>query len=214
MSAASWDCTKPFGLLCTEHGEQIQLRCKRWRSCRGCAMWKQWQLTTRFLAGVTGAPEGLHAMFFTLTFPRSAAPTEDEAHASLRRLVVALRREDRLDQYGWVLQRQRNGTLHYHGIAWMPWMDDGLQQWRALVVRSGFGPQQRLEVAKPAHARYCCRYISTNLAALAPAKRAYSFSRGFPQPAASPPDPMEATLAALGFYPEACEWVPASWLSL
>jgi hypothetical protein len=37
-------------------------------------------------------------------------------------------------------------------------------------------------VAEPSHAGYVTRYISTRLAELAPLRRAYSFSRNFPQP--------------------------------
>lgn len=119
-------------------------------------------------------------MFFTLTFPLAAAPDEDDAHRSLRSLVRRLRYRDLLDDYGWVLQRQQNGTLHYHGIAHMPWLDDGLREWRRLIVASGFGVQNKLVVAEPQHAGYCARYISSRLAKLAPLRRAYSFSRNFP----------------------------------
>lgn len=209
--AVSWECTKPFSLVCVEHGHDLAIRCKRWRSCRGCAMWKQWQLASRFLAGIAEVPDELRPMFFTLTFPEAQAPSEDQAHASWKALYRALRKEELLGDFGWVLQRQKNGTLHYHGIAHMPWMDDGLQGWREAVHRAGFGTQQRLVVAKPQHARYCCRYISTRLAALAPAKRAYSFTPGFPKPPERR-DEMEEWLATVGIVPERCDWVPAWWL--
>jgi hypothetical protein len=87
-----------------------------------------------------------------------------------------------LGAYGWVLQRQRNGTLHFHGIAHLPWFADGLAEWRELLVKSGFGVQNKLVVAERQHARYCAKYISTRLAGLAPLRRAYGFSADFRSP--------------------------------
>jgi hypothetical protein len=111
-----------------------------------------------------------------LTFPASRAPDETEAHRALRSLTRRLRHRDLLSEYGWVLQRQRNGTLHYHGLMLdMPFMDDGLALWRELVVASGFGPIQNLQLAKRAHYRSRC--ISSRLAKLAPLHRAYGSPR-------------------------------------
>lgn len=120
-------------------------------------------------------------MFFTLTFPADRAPDESEAHNCWRSLVGRLRYREQLGAYGWVLQRQLGGTLHYHGIAHMPWQRDGLAEWRKLIVDSGFGPQNYLVLADPEHAAYCARYISRNLASLARLRRAYSFSPSFPR---------------------------------
>lgn len=121
-------------------------------------------------------------MFFTLTFPAAAASDENAAHAAWRSLVGRLRYREQLGAFGWVLQRQQGGTgtLHYHGIAHMPWFDDGLAEWRRLIVKSGFGVQNRLVVARREHAGYCAKYISTRMATLAPMRRAYGFSRDFP----------------------------------
>jgi len=155
--AVSWQCTKPFNLVCVEHGHDLAIRCKRWRSCRGCAMWKQWQLTTRFLAGIVSVPPHLRPMFFTLTFPAAVAPTEEEAHARWRRLYGEMRALDLLGEFGWVLQRQKNGTLHYHGIAHMSWMTDNLALWRHLSVWTlAVAPPWTLEVAPP-RVGCCCR---------------------------------------------------------
>src|SRR4051812_34384504 len=63
----------------------------------------------------------------------------------------------------------------------MPWFDDDLAGWRRLIVKSGFGVQNRLVVARSDHAGYCARYISTRMAALAPLRRAYGFYRDFPR---------------------------------
>ncbi len=119
-------------------------------------------------------------MFFTLTFPLTRAPDEDEAHRAWRSLVARLRYRGYLGAYGWVLQRQRNGTLHFHGISHLPWFADGLAEWRELLVKSGFGVQNKLVVAERQHAGYCAKYISTRLAELAPLRRAYGFSADFP----------------------------------
>jgi hypothetical protein len=171
-------------------------------------MRKQWELTQRFIAGIENPSDPLRAMFFTLTFPLDAAPDEAEAQAALRSLVRRLRHRRKLGAYGWVLQRQRNGTLHFHGIAHMPWFDDGLAEWRHLIVASGFGPQNRLVLAEPHHARYCARYLSGRLASLAPLHRAYSFSRSFPQSARTVRRAHRAELAeSIGMVPE-CDWVP------
>ena len=120
-------------------------------------------------------------MFFTLTFPLANAPDEDEAHRAWRSLVARLRYRDYLGAYGWVLQRQYNRTLHFHGIAHMPWFADGLAEWRELLVKSRFGVQNKLVVADLQHAGYCAKYISTRLAELAPLRRAYGFSADFPR---------------------------------
>lgn len=139
-------------------------------------------------------------MFFTLTFPENRAPDEDAAYAAFRSLVRRLRYRDLLAAYGWVLQRQRNGTLHYHGIAHMRWFSDGLAEWRDLIQVSGFGMQNRLVIARSAHAGYCARYISTNLAELAKLRRAYTFSRGFPRP----PERTRETADPR------CDWLPTA----
>lgn len=120
-------------------------------------------------------------MFFTLTFPLATAPDEDEAHRAWRSLVARLRYRGYLGEYGWVLQRQKQGTLHFHGIAHLPWFSDGLAEWRQLILKSGFGVQNKLVVADLQHAGYCAKYISTRLAELAPLRRAYGFSAGFPR---------------------------------
>lgn len=162
-------------------------------------------------------------MFFTLTFAEAEAPSEDQAHRSLRSLVGRLRYREQLGPFGWVLQRQENGVLHYHGIAQMPWQNDGLALWRELIVKSGFGPQNRLEVARISHAAYCARYISRNLALVAPLRRAYSFSPQFPKvPEKSQPEAtdVEDALLAIGAGPlcewarssPSCSWLPASSL--
>ena len=176
-----WACSNPMRLACMHHGEDLAVRCGRWRTCPGCSVWKQWTLKQRFIAGIEQVPAGRLAMFFTLTFPESEAPDEDAAHEAWRSLVGRLRYREQLGAFGWVLQRQRNGTLHYHGIAHMPWFDDDLAGWRRLIVKSGFGVQNRLVVARNDHAGYCARYISTRMAALAPLRRGYGFSRDFPR---------------------------------
>lgn len=147
-------------------------------------------------------------MFFTLTFPLANAPDEDEAHRAWRSLVARLRYRDYLDEYGWVLQRQKQGTLHFHGIAHLPWFADGLIEWRELLVKSGFGVQNKLVVADLQHASYCAKYISTRLAELAPLRRAYGFSADFPQPKALTD---RAVLAQrFGIVPEDdCDWTPS-----
>lgn len=201
-------CAQPFRLTCATHGEAIVVPCGRWRSCSGCAVRKQWEISARLKAGIEQAPSPFHPMFFTLTFPRDQAPDENAAHAALRSLVQRLRYRGYLSEYAWVLQRQKNGTLHHHGIAWLPWFDDDLAEWRRLVVASGFGVQNRLVVANRSHAGYCARYVSGRFAALAPMRRAYSFSRGFPQ---TPYKTERARLAEvgapIGLQPE-CEWLP------
>jgi hypothetical protein len=229
-----WECSNPFPLTCTNHGEDIAVRCGRWRTCPGCSVWKQWTLTQRFLAGIDSenVPADKVAMFVTLTFALSRAPDEDGAHNALRSLVGRLRYRDYLGAYGWVLQRQKNGTLHYHGI-WhvRPFPPaDKLAEWRGLIQKSGFDVQNRIEVASREHAWYCSRYISRRLAPLAPLRRAYGFSREFPKSeyeerrglfvignpgttlAAQPPTASNlAELAAhFGVEPEdACVWVPS-----
>ena len=207
---ASWACGAPFKLGCVAHGETISVRCGRWRTCRGCALWKQWQLTQRFTAGIEKTPSPFVPLFFTLTFPADQAPTEDDAHTAWRSLVARLRYRDRLGAYGWVLQRTKRGTLHFHGIAHMVrWpQDDGLAEWRMLLEASGFGIQNRLEPANAARARYCARYISTGLATLAPLRRAYGFSRDFPLSHYDEERLRVARVGAeIGMRPE-CEWLP------
>ena len=142
-----FQCSNPFPLTCINHGEDISVRCGRWRSCPGCSLWKQWTLKQRFIAGIEDVPAGKMPMFFTLTFPLDHAPDEDEAHRAWRSLVARLRYRGYLDAYGWVLQRQRNETLHFHGIAHLPWFADGLAEWRELLVKSRFGVQNKLVVA-------------------------------------------------------------------
>jgi hypothetical protein len=121
-------------------------------------------------------------MFFTLTFPVSAAPDESEAQRALRSLLGRLKYRQRLGCYGWVLQRQKNESLHFHGIAHLVYFSD-LALWRDLIVKSGFGVQNRLVVAADRHAGYIAKYISrrNGLAVLAPLRRAYGFSADFPQ---------------------------------
>jgi hypothetical protein len=165
-------------------------------------------LTQRLIAGVENVPAEKVPMFFTLTFPLAHAPDESEAHRAWRSLVARLRYRDYLGAYGWVLQRQRNGTLHFHGIAHMPWFDDGLAEWRELLVKSGFGVQNKLVVAERQHAGYCAKYISTRLAELAPLRRAYGFSASFPR---SKFEADRALVAELyGVVPDSnCAWVPS-----
>jgi hypothetical protein len=206
-------CSNPLALTCTHHGNEIQVPCGRWRTCPGCARRLQWKLRQRFLAGIAQVPTGSLPMFFTLTFPASAAPTEADAHAALRALVRRLRYRGYLGAYGWVLQRTNAGTLHYHGIAHMPWFNDGLAEWRELIQASGFGVQNKLVRAKASHAGYCARYISTRLAELAPLRRAYSFSRTFPPSAweadrKAKKEQREQFFEAFGEEPD-CEWLPS-----
>lgn len=162
-------------------------------------------------------------MFFTLTFPAARAPDEAEAHATWRSLVSRLRYRGQLGPYGWVLQRQLGGTLHYHGIAHMPWQTDDLTMWREQIGKSGFGVQNRLEVARPSHAGYCAGYISRNLASLARLRRAYSFSPNFPRaPAYSRQEASElaeavrdigaGALCEFGRSAPDCHWYPGNAL--
>jgi hypothetical protein len=203
-------CARPFRLYCLSHAERRLVPCRRWRHCEGCARRLQGELVARFVRSIEEAPDELPDKFFTVTFPNSRAPDETEAHRALRSLTRRLRHRELLDQYGWVLQRQRNGTLHYHGLmTGMPFMDDGLALWRELVVASGFGPIQNLQQAKREHASYCARYISTRLAKLAPLHRAYGFSQGFPQaPIVEARRAREEAGALIGMA-STCEWVPA-----
>jgi len=137
---------------------------------------------------------------------QSAALVQSDVTCLWRSLTRRLRHRDLLGEYGFVLQRTRQGTLHFHGIAQMPWMDDGLDEWRALLTASGFGLQNKLVVAEPSHAGYVTRYISTRLAELAPLLRAYGFSRGFPQPqAVKERERADELLDELGASPE-CQW--------
>ncbi len=151
-------------------------------------------------------PSGKQAMFFTLTFPAQNAPDENEAQRCWRSLTRRLRYRDLLGEYGFVLQRTKQETLHFHGIAHMPWMEDDLAEWRALLTASGFSVQNKLVVAEPSHAGYVTRYISTRLADLAPLRRAYGFSRRFPEAHAARERQVEqALLAELGAAPH-CHW--------
>lgn len=131
-------------------------------------------------------------MFVTLTFARENAPDESTAHKALRSLVSRLRYRHQLGAYAWVLERQGNGdpegltpeqrlgTLHYHGIWHMPWLD-GLDEWCDLIVKSGFGPRNRITVADRDRAYYCTKYIGKDPAELRPLRRAFGFSREFPR---------------------------------
>ena len=201
-----WRCRNPLSLTCTYHGDEIEVPCGRWRTCKPCCRRLQHRLRHRFLAGIAEVASGKQAMFFTLTFPAQDAPDEDEAQRCWRSLTRRLRYRDLLGEYGFVLQRTRQGTLHFHGIAQMPWMDDGLDAWRALLTASGFGVQNKLVVAEPSHAGYVTRYISARLADLAPLRRAYGFSRKFPQPPAiKKRQETDELLAELGAESE-CDW--------
>ena len=169
-------------MTCANHGIDIPIPCGRWRLCGGCGRRLQWQLIQRFLAGIQQSEEPYVPMFFTLTFALSNAPDEDQAHAAIRSLVSRLRYRDQLGPYGWVLHRQKNGTLHHHGIVHMRYQKDDLKLWRELIKASGFGEQNKLLVAEPKHARYCARYITRSLGMFSPLGRAYSFSQRFPKP--------------------------------
>lgn len=202
-------CSNPFSLTCVAHAETVAVRCKRWRTCPGCARWKEFSLKQRFLAGIQAESPGRLPMFFTLTFPQSAAPDEDGAHESWRRLVARLDYRKMLGPYGWVLQRQRNQTLHYHGVAFLPFQNDRLSLWRELLTKSGFGVQNKLVVADDHHAGYIARYIARRkgLAVLAPLRRAYGFSADFPQAAVLTE---RSLLAEYGVVPDSdCVWVPS-----
>ncbi len=165
-------------------------------------------LTQRLIAGVENVPAGKLPMFFTLTFPLARAPDECEAHRAWRSLVARLRYREYLGAYAWVLQRQRNGTLHFHGIAHLPWFADGLAEWRELLVKSGFGVQNKLVAAERQHAGYCAKYVSTRLAELAPLHRAYGFSAEFPQPKAVT-DRAELAEGYGVVLDSDCTWVPS-----
>lgn len=225
-----WECQNKFPLVCGNHGENLWVPCGRWKTCVPCRVRKSMDLKSRFLAGIREVPSELRPMFVTLTFSRDEAPEEDEAHKALRSLVAKLRYRGYLGAYGWVLQRQGNGTedgdgnfvpgtLHYHGIFHLPWLDDDLKEWRKLVEASGFGRQQNIKLAKPRHAGYVSNYLSSRLARLNPVRRAYSFSRDFPR------SPFElerkSWKEARRFLKEAevlagCDWLPAqevaAWL--
>jgi hypothetical protein len=106
---------------------------------------------------------------------------EDGAQQAWRSLVGRLRYRDYLGVVGYTKERQKNGTLHYHGIAHLPWFDDGLAEWRELIIKSGFGQINRLEIAQKTSAGYCAKYIAKGLAEVAPLRRAYGFSADFPR---------------------------------
>jgi hypothetical protein len=161
------------------------------------------------MAGIEHVPAGKKPMFFTLTFPADRAPDETEAQKSWRSLVRRLRYRNLLAEYGFVLHRTKRGTLHFHGIAQMPFMCDDLTEWRRLIEASGFGAQNKLVVAKPSHAGYVTRYISHRLADLAPLRRAYGFSREFPQPEAVQEKGREADLLAEIGAKSECDWQPS-----
>lgn len=175
-----WECQNRFPLTCIKHGEQISVPCGRWKTCHACRITKSWELRSRFINGIQEVPNGKLPMFVTLTFPEDRAPDEDQAHLALRSLVARLRYRDYLGAYGWVLQRQKNDSLHYHGIFHLPWFTDDLKEWRDLAVVSKFGPQQNIKIANVKHATYLSRYISNRLAKLSPVRRAFSFSQDFP----------------------------------
>lgn len=202
-----WRCPNPLTLTCAYHGlETIEVPCGRWRRCPACARRLQYKLRSRFLAGIEQVPSGLLPMFFTLTFPAERPPSESEAQQCWRSLVRRLRYRRMLAEYGFVLQRTKRGVLHFHGIGHMPWQEDALVRWRRLLAASGFGMQNKLLIAEPAHAAYIVRYISTRLAELAPLHRAYSFSRRFPQPqAVRLRQERDALLGELGARSE-CRW--------
>lgn len=188
----SWACPNPLQLRCHVHRHTVEVRCGRWRTCPACAAWRRWTLTQRLLAGIEQTPDGLLPMFVTLTFPRNHPPDETAAHKALRSLVARLRYRNQLGAYSWVLERQSNGdpngrdpeqrlgTLHYHGIWHMPWLD-GLDEWRDLIIKSGFGPRNRIAVAERDRAYYCTKYIGKNPAELRPLRRAFGLSRDFPR---------------------------------
>jgi hypothetical protein len=207
-----FECPNPFSLTCIAHGRVIYVRCGRWRNCVACSAWKQWSLRQRLITGIEQIPEGKLPMFCTLTFPLADAPDEDEAHRAWRSLVARLRYRRYLSAYAWFLQRTRKGTLHYHAIVHMPWMD--LAEFRDLIVASGFGPQNKLVIAEPQHAGYCAKYISSRLATLAPLRRAYGFSADFPRAKAI--EAREALAEHYGVVPDRddCDWVPSYLLRL
>jgi hypothetical protein len=200
-------CSNPFGLTCMGHGEEIFVRCGR-RTCPGCARWKGWKLKQRFMAGIENVPAGKWAVFFTLTFPLYRAPSEEAAHRAWRSLVGRLRYRRYLGAYGWTLERQKNGTLHFHGIVHLPWFADGLAEWRELLGKSGFGPRNRIEIAGRDSAAYCAKYISKGAVELAPLRRAYGFSENFPRARAL----VEREILAEQFgvtIDSDCEWTPS-----
>jgi hypothetical protein len=201
-----WRCRNPLSLTCTHHGDKIEVPCGRWRKCPACARRLQYKLRNRFLAGIEQVPAGLHPMFLTLTFPAKRDPKIDMAQKCWRSLVRRLRHRDLLGEYGIVWQRTKAGVIHAHGIAQMPFMDDGLAEWRKLIVASGFGVQNKLVIARPSHATYVTRYISTRLAQLADGRRAYQFSRNFPQlRSVQERREVDRALEAIGARSE-CEW--------
>ena len=173
-------------------------------------MRKQWEVQQRLIAGIVEAPPGRFAGFFTLTFPAAQQPTEDELQRAWRALVGRLRRRDLLGAYGWTIQRTKRGTLHMHGVGHFHW-DPNLTRWRAALTASGFGIQNTLVVARATHARYCARYIGTRFAELAPLRRAFGFSQGFPRTphmkSRRERAALEAALAPLGVVPD-CHWIP------
>jgi len=205
-----WRCRNSLSLTCTYHGHKIEVPCGRWRQCPACARRLQYKLRNRFLAGIEQVPAGRYPMFLTLTFPTEHDPEIDEAQKCWRSLVRRLRHRDLLGEYGIVWQRTKAGVLHVHGIAHMPFMSDSLAEWRRLIVSSGFGVQNKLVIAEPSHAGYVTRYISTRLANLADGRRAYQFSRRFPQPQhVQQRRELDDALRSIGARPQ-CSWEPTS----
>lgn len=210
-------------MTCIVHLETVKIPCKRWRTCPGCALRIEWELTKRLEAGIRQMPIEIREtkagnlrfmpMFATLTFPADRAPTAKEAQRCWSILTRKLKYRGLLGEYGWVLQRQGNKskTLHFHAIAHMPFFKDGLKEWRGLVIASGFGPQQRIEIADVAHARYCAQYMTKRVADLPKGNRAWSFSRGFPKPhyedLKAQRDRELQALTKSGMY-SLCDWVP------
>jgi hypothetical protein len=75
-------------------------------------------------------------------------------------------------------------------------------------------PDRGLVIAEPQHAGYCAKYISSRLASLAPLRRAYGFSAGFPRAKAI--EERQALAEGYGVVPDRdeCDWVPSYLLRL
>jgi hypothetical protein len=73
-----WPCPNRLPLTCLAHGGTIWARCNR-RTCEGCAEWIAWLCAVRLRPGIEQVPPGRIATFFTLTFPRSKAPSDEMA---------------------------------------------------------------------------------------------------------------------------------------
>ena len=142
-----WRCRNSLSLTCTYHGDEIQeVPCGRWRTCKPCARRLQHRLRQRFLAGIAEVPSGKQAMFFTLTFPAQNAPDENEAQRCWRSLTRRLRYRDLLGEYGFVLQRTKQETLHFHGIAHWRWT----REYDQALPMAGAADRLRLQCAKQA----------------------------------------------------------------